>query len=252
MGIDAQPQKNSGIEYVKVSKWFGTMQVLKDIDLTVSHGERVVICGPSGSGKSTLIRCANRLEEHQSGTIRVNGIELDGKRANTEAVRRRVGMVFQSFNLYPHLTILDNCTIAQRWVKGVSRAEAEQRAMHYLERVRIPDQARKYPGQLSGGQQQRVAIARALCLAPDIMLFDEPTSALDPELVREVLDTMTELANEGMTMVCVTHEMGFARQVADRVIFMDRGQIVESAAPEEFFQNPQQERTRLFLSQILH
>jgi general L-amino acid transport system ATP-binding protein len=252
MGIDAQPQKNSGIEYVKVSKWFGTMQVLKDIDLTVSHGERVVICGPSGSGKSTLIRCANRLEEHQSGTIRVNGIELDGKRANTEAVRRRVGMVFQSFNLYPHLTILDNCTIAQRWVKGVSRAEAEQRAMHYLERVRIPDQARKYPGQLSGGQQQRVAIARSLCMAPDIMLFDEPTSALDPELVREVLDTMTELANEGMTMVCVTHEMGFARQVADRVIFMDRGQIVESAAPEEFFQNPQQERTRLFLSQILH
>ncbi|MDB5474106.1 MAG: aapP [Devosia sp.] len=249
--MDAQLQ-NSGIEYVKVSKWFGTMQVLKDIDLTVSHGERVVICGPSGSGKSTLIRCANRLEEHQEGTIRVNGIELDGRRASTEAVRRQVGMVFQSFNLYPHLTILDNCTIAQRWVKGISRAEAEERAMHYLERVRIPDQARKYPGQLSGGQQQRVAIARSLCMAPDIMLFDEPTSALDPELVREVLDTMTELANEGMTMVCVTHEMGFARQVADRVIFMDRGQIVESAAPEEFFQNPQQERTRLFLSQILH
>ncbi|ODT77176.1 MAG: glutamine ABC transporter ATP-binding protein [Pelagibacterium sp. SCN 64-44] len=251
MQLDPQP-RHSGIEYVKVSKWFGTMQVLKDIDLTVSYGERVVICGPSGSGKSTLIRCANRLEEHQSGTIRVNGIELDGKRASTEAVRRQVGMVFQSFNLYPHLTILDNCTIAQRWVKGVSRAEAEQRAMHYLERVRIPDQARKYPGQLSGGQQQRVAIARSLCMAPEIMLFDEPTSALDPELVREVLDTMTELANEGMTMVCVTHEMGFARQVADRVIFMDRGQVVESAPPEEFFQNPQQERTRLFLSQILH
>lgn len=248
---DSRPQ-NCGIEYVKVSKWFGAIQVLKDIDLTVSQGERVVICGPSGSGKSTLIRCANRLEEHQSGTIRVNGIELDGRRAHTETVRRQVGMVFQSFNLFPHLSILDNCTIAQRWVKGVSRAEAEQRAMHYLERVRIPDQARKYPGQLSGGQQQRVAIARSLCMAPEIMLFDEPTSALDPELVREVLDTMTELADEGMTMVCVTHEMGFARQVADRVIFMDRGQIVESAPPQEFFQNPQQERTRLFLSQILH
>ncbi len=251
MHDDAQP-RNRGIEYVKVSKWFGSIQVLKDIDLTVSHGERVVICGPSGSGKSTLIRCANRLEEHQSGTIRVNGIELDGKRANTETVRRQVGMVFQSFNLFPHLTILENCTIAQRWVKGVSRAEAERRAMHYLERVRIPDQVRKYPGQLSGGQQQRVAIARSLCMAPEIMLFDEPTSALDPELVREVLDTMIELANEGMTMVCVTHEMGFARQVADRVIFMDRGQIVESAPPEKFFRNPQQERTRLFLSQILH
>lgn len=242
----------TGIEYVKVSKWFGNLQVLKDINLTVSPGERVVICGPSGSGKSTLIRCANRLEEHQSGTIRVNGIELDGRRANTDAVRRQIGMVFQSFNLYPHLTILENCTIAQRWVKGVSRSEAEAQAMHYLERVRIPDQARKYPGQLSGGQQQRVAIARSLCMAPEIMLFDEPTSALDPELVREVLDTMTELATEGMTMVCVTHEMGFARQVADRVIFMDRGQIVESAPPEEFFKNPQQERTKLFLSQILH
>ena len=242
----------TGIEYAKVSKWFGNLQVLKDINLTVSPGERVVICGPSGSGKSTLIRCANRLEEHQSGTIRVNGIELDGRRANTDAVRRQIGMVFQSFNLYPHLTILENCTIAQRWVKGVSRSEAEAQAMHYLERVRIPDQARKYPGQLSGGQQQRVAIARSLCMAPEIMLFDEPTSALDPELVREVLDTMTELATEGMTMVCVTHEMGFARQVADRVIFMDRGQIVESAPPEEFFKNPQQERTKLFLSQILH
>lgn len=251
MRSTAQSQK-TGIEYAKVSKWFGTHQVLTDIDLTVSPGERVVICGPSGSGKSTLIRCANRLEEHQAGTIRVNGIELDGKRTNTDAVRRQVGMVFQSFNLYPHLTILENCTIAQRWVKGISRAEADARAMHYLERVRIPDQAHKYPGQLSGGQQQRVAIARSLCMAPEIMLFDEPTSALDPELVREVLDTMTELANEGMTMVCVTHEMGFARQVADRVIFMDRGQIVESAPPEQFFKNPQQERTRLFLSQILH
>ncbi|MGB3338500.1 MAG: amino acid ABC transporter ATP-binding protein [Devosia sp.] len=243
---------SGGIEYVKVNKWFNTLQVLKDIDLKVAPGERVVVCGPSGSGKSTMIRCANRLEEHQSGTITVNGIELNGRRANTEAVRRQVGMVFQSFNLYPHLTVLDNCTIAQRWVKGASRPDAEKLAMHYLERVRIPDQAGKYPGQLSGGQQQRAAIARSLCMAPEIMLFDEPTSALDPELVREVLDTMTELASEGMTMVCVTHEMGFARQVADRVIFMDQGQIVESAPPEEFFKNPQQERTRLFLSQILH
>lgn len=246
-----QSQK-TGIEYVKVSKWFGALQVLKDIDLVVSSGERVVICGPSGSGKSTLIRCANRLEEHQAGTIRVNGVELDGRRANTEAVRRQVGMVFQSFNLYPHLTILDNCTIAQRWVKGVSRADANARAMHYLERVRIPDQARKYPAQLSGGQQQRAAIARSLCMAPEIMLFDEPTSALDPELVREVLDTMTGLASEGMTMVCVTHEMGFARQVADRVIFMDGGRIIETARPAEFFDSPKEERTKAFLSQILH
>ncbi|MBR9890750.1 amino acid ABC transporter ATP-binding protein [bacterium] len=244
--------EQDGISFRKVNKWFGRMHVLRDIDLGVAKGEKVVVCGPSGSGKSTMIRCINRLEEHQSGTILVDGIEVNDNKANIGQVRERVGMVFQNFNLYPHLTILDNCTLAQRWVRGRSRAEAEERAMHYLGRVRIPDQANKYPSQLSGGQQQRVAIARSLCMSPDIMLFDEPTSALDPELVREVLDTMAELASEGMTMVCVTHEMGFARQVADRVIFMDQGAVVESAPPQEFFDAPKEERTRRFLSQILH
>jgi len=244
--------ERDGISFRKVNKWFGRMHVLRDIDLGVAKGEKVVVCGPSGSGKSTMIRCINRLEEHQSGTILVDGIEVNDNKVNIGQVRERVGMVFQNFNLYPHLTILDNCTLAQRWVRGRSRAEAEERAMHYLGRVRIPDQANKYPSQLSGGQQQRVAIARSLCMSPDIMLFDEPTSALDPELVREVLDTMAELASEGMTMVCVTHEMGFARQVADRVIFMDQGAVVESAPPQEFFDAPKEERTRRFLSQILH
>ncbi|MAE91649.1 MULTISPECIES: amino acid ABC transporter ATP-binding protein [Salipiger] len=244
--------EQDGISFRKVNKWFGRMHVLRDIDLGVAKGEKVVVCGPSGSGKSTMIRCINRLEEHQSGTILVDGIEVNDNKANIGQVRERVGMVFQNFNLYPHLSILDNCTLAQRWVRGRSRAEAEERAMHYLGRVRIPDQANKYPSQLSGGQQQRVAIARSLCMSPDIMLFDEPTSALDPELVREVLDTMAELASEGMTMVCVTHEMGFARQVADRVIFMDQGAVVESAPPQEFFDAPKEERTRRFLSQILH
>ncbi|WP_101339857.1 amino acid ABC transporter ATP-binding protein [Cereibacter azotoformans] len=241
-----------GIAFDRVNKWYGQMHVLQDVTFSVATGERIVVCGPSGSGKSTMIRCINRLEEHQSGTIRVGGVEVNHQRRNIEQVRRRVGMVFQNFNLYPHLTILENCTLAQRWVRGAPRAEAEERAMRYLERVRIPDQARKYPGQLSGGQQQRVAIARSLCMEPEIMLFDEPTSALDPELVREVLDTMVSLAEEGMTMICVTHEMGFARQVADRVIFMDRGRIVESARPDDFFSNPREERSRLFLSQILH
>lgn len=240
------------IVFDKVNKWYGQMHVLQDISFDVAPGEKIVVCGPSGSGKSTMIRCINRLEEHQSGNIAVDGIPVDGQRRHIDQVRRQVGMVFQNFNLYPHLTILQNCTIAQRWVRGVSRSEAEDRAMHYLERVRIPDQAHKYPSQLSGGQQQRVAIARSLCMQPRIMLFDEPTSALDPELVREVLDTMVLLAQDGMTMICVTHEMGFARQVADRVIFMDQGRIVESAAPQEFFANPREERTRLFLSQILH
>ncbi|WP_417277491.1 amino acid ABC transporter ATP-binding protein [Celeribacter sp.] len=241
-----------GIQFRKVNKWFGSMHVLCDIDLDVASGEKVVVCGPSGSGKSTMIRCINHLEEYQSGSIVVDGIEVNNHKANIDKVRRRVGMVFQNFNLYPHLTILDNCTLAQRWVRGKSRAEANELAMHYLERVRIPDQAHKYPSQLSGGQQQRVAIARSLCMSPEIMLFDEPTSALDPELVREVLDTMAELAGEGMTMVCVTHEMGFARQVADRVIFMDQGSVIESAPPNEFFDNPREERTQRFLSQILH
>jgi amino acid ABC transporter ATP-binding protein, PAAT family (TC 3.A.1.3.-) len=241
-----------GIVFDKVNKWYGKMHVLKDVSFSVAAGEKVVVCGPSGSGKSTMIRCINRLEEYQSGRLTVNGTEVNGQRRNIEQVRRQVGMVFQNFNLYPHLTILENCTIAPRWVRRVSRAEAEERAMHFLERVRIPDQANKYPSQLSGGQQQRVAIARSLCMQPEIILFDEPTSALDPELVREVLDTMVSLAQDGMTMICVTHEMGFARQVADRVVFMDRGSIVESATPEEFFTNPREERSRAFLSQILH
>jgi general L-amino acid transport system ATP-binding protein len=225
--------------------------VLRDISLTVRKGERIVVCGPSGSGKSTLIRCINRLENHQRGRIVVNGVELSDDLKNIDQVRSEVGMVFQHFNLFPHLTVLDNCTLAPIWVRKQARAAAEATAMRYLERVRIADQARKYPGQLSGGQQQRVAIARALCMTPSVMLFDEPTSALDPEMVKEVLDTMIMLAREGMTMLCVTHEMGFARAVADRVIFMDRGEIVEENTPDAFFDSPQNERTRQFLSQIL-
>ncbi|MGE0258113.1 MAG: amino acid ABC transporter ATP-binding protein [Alphaproteobacteria bacterium] len=239
------------IEMRHVHKWFGAFHVLKDINLEVGRGERVVICGPSGSGKSTMIRCINRLEEHQQGEIIVAGIELTRDLKNIEAIRREVGMVFQQFNLFPHLTVLDNLTLAPVWVRNMPKKEAEELARTYLERVRIPEQADKYPGQLSGGQQQRVAIARALCMKPEIMLFDEPTSALDPEMIKEVLDVMIELAEEGMTMVCVTHEMGFARTVADTMVFMDRGEIVERAAPPEFFANPKSERTRLFLSQIL-
>ncbi|KAB2729191.1 amino acid ABC transporter ATP-binding protein (plasmid) [Brucella anthropi] len=239
------------MEIFNMNKWFGDFQVLRDINLTVMKGERIVIAGPSGSGKSTMIRCINRLEEHQKGRIVVGGIELTDDLKKIDEVRREVGMVFQHFNLFPHLTILENCTLAPIWVRGMSKKAAAEVAMHYLERVKIPEQANKYPGQLSGGQQQRVAIARSLCMKPQIMLFDEPTSALDPEMVKEVLDTMVSLADEGMTMLCVTHEMGFARQVADRVIFMDEGRIVEENAPAEFFDNPQHERTKLFLSQIL-
>jgi general L-amino acid transport system ATP-binding protein len=239
------------IDITGLSKWFGDFQVLRDISLTVRKGERIVVCGPSGSGKSTLIRCINRLEGHQRGRIVVNGIELSDDLKNIDQVRSEVGMVFQHFNLFPHLTVLDNCTLAPIWVRKQARAAAEATAMRYLERVRIADQARKYPGQLSGGQQQRVAIARALCMTPSVMLFDEPTSALDPEMVKEVLDTMIMLAREGMTMLCVTHEMGFARAVADRVIFMDLGEIVEENSPDAFFDSPQNERTRQFLSQIL-
>ena len=234
-----------------VNKWFGQFHVLRDINLTVKKGERIVVCGPSGSGKSTLIRCLNRLEEHQDGSINVHGIELNNDVKNIDEIRREVGMVFQHFNLFPHLTILENCTLAPIWVRKMPKAEAEATAMKYLERVKIPEQAHKYPGQLSGGQQQRVAIARALCMEPQLMLFDEPTSALDPEMIKEVLDTMVSLAEDGMTMVCVTHEMGFARKVANRVIFMDEGQIVEQNEPEAFFNNPQNDRTKLFLSQIL-
>jgi general L-amino acid transport system ATP-binding protein len=240
------------IDIIAMHKWYGEFHVLKDINLKVMRGERIVICGPSGSGKSTMIRCINRLEEHQKGRIIVDGTELLNDLKRIDEVRREVGMVFQHFNLFPHLTILENCTLAPIWVKKMPKKEAEEIAMHYLKRVKIPEQANKYPGQLSGGQQQRVAIARSLCMSPKIMLFDEPTSALDPEMVKEVLDTMVGLADEGMTMLCVTHEMGFARQVADRVIFMDYGQIVEMNTPDEFFKNPQHERTRLFLSQILH
>ena len=235
----------------KVNKWFGALHVLREVDLQVATGERVVVCGPSGSGKSTMIRCINRLEEHQAGTIRVGGVEVNDQRRNIEQVRRRVGMVFQNFNLYPHLTILENCTLAPIWVRKIPKREAEETAMHFLRKVKIPEQANKYPGQLSGGQQQRVAIARSLCMKPRIMLFDEPTSAIDPEMIKEVLDTMIELAEEGMTMLCVTHEMGFAQAVANRVVFMDKGQIVEQNEPREFFNNPQSERTKAFLSQIL-
>ena len=234
-----------------VQKWYDSFQVLKDINLEVRKGERIVICGPSGSGKSTLIRCINQLEKHQKGTITVNGIQLDASHRHLDQVRREVGMVFQQFNLFPHLTVLQNCMLAPMKVRGTSKAEAEAIAMKYLQRVRIPDQAHKHPGQLSGGQQQRVAIARSLCMNPKVMLFDEPTSALDPEMVKEVLDTMISLADDGMTMLCVTHEMGFAKSVADRVIFMDRGEIVEQATPAEFFTNPKSERTRNFLGQIL-
>jgi general L-amino acid transport system ATP-binding protein len=240
------------IELIGMNKWYGDFHVLRDINLKVMKGERIVIAGPSGSGKSTMIRCINRLEEHQSGTINVDGIELTNDLKKIDEVRREVGMVFQHFNLFPHLTILENCTLAPIWVRKMPKKEAEEVAMHYLKRVKIPEQANKYPGQLSGGQQQRVAIARSLCMKPKIMLFDEPTSALDPEMVKEVLDTMVSLAEEGMTMLCVTHEMGFARQVANRVIFMDQGQIVEQNDPQNFFDNPQHERTKLFLSQILH
>ncbi len=235
----------------KVCKFFGQFQALKDIDLIVNRGERVVVCGPSGSGKSTMIRCINRLEEHDNGRIIVNGHELTGEFRDVNAVRREVGMVFQSFNLFPHLRVIDNLMLAQKLVRNRDKEEARERAMHLLERVKIPEQAGKWPSQLSGGQQQRVAIARALCMDPAIMLFDEPTSALDPEMISEVLDVMIDLAQEGMTMVVVTHEMGFARSVADAVVFMDAGEIVESNPPTEFFQNPRNERTRLFLSQIL-
>ena len=261
MPAQAAASKSSGmsvsdskvaIEINNMNKWYGDFHVLRDINLKVMEGERIVVAGPSGSGKSTMIRCINRLEEHQRGQIVVDGIELTGDIKKIDEVRREVGMVFQHFNLFPHLTILENCTLAPIWVRKMPQKEAEEIAMHYLERVKIPEQALKYPGQLSGGQQQRVAIARSLCMNPRIMLFDEPTSALDPEMIKEVLETMVGLAEEGMTMICVTHEMGFARQVANRVIFMDAGQIVEQNEPAEFFDNPQHERTKEFLSQILH
>ena len=239
------------IQIQNMNKWYGAFHVLRDIDLTVYSGERIVIAGPSGSGKSTLIRCINALEEHQQGSITVDGTLLSSDIKNIDTIRSEVGMVFQHFNLFPHLTILENCTLAPIWVRKTPKKEAEELAMHFLEKVKIPEQADKYPGQLSGGQQQRVAIARSLCMQPRIMLFDEPTSALDPEMIKEVLDVMVDLAQTGMTMLVVTHEMGFASQVADRVIFMDAGQIVEQNTPDEFFNNPQSDRTKLFLSQIL-
>jgi general L-amino acid transport system ATP-binding protein len=241
----------SMIELHHVSKWYGEFQVLQDISLQVGKGERVVVCGPSGSGKSTMIRCINRLEEHDEGQILVDGTELTADMKHVDRIRRDVGMVFQQFNLFPHLTILQNLTLAPMRIRKMSKTEAEELAMHFLNRVRIPEQAHKYPRQLSGGQQQRVAIARALCMQPKIMLFDEPTSALDPEMIKEVLDVMVSLAEEHMTMICVTHEMGFARTVADNMIFMDHGQIIETAPPGEFFNNPQSERAKLFLGQIL-
>lgn len=240
------------VEMRGVNKWFGQYHVLRDINLNISRGERVIICGPSGSGKSTLIRCINRLEEHQQGDIIVDGTPLTSNLKNIDDVRSEVGMVFQHFNLFPHLTVMENCTLAPIWVRNIPKAVAEEAAQKYLTRVKIPEQAQKYPGQLSGGQQQRVAIARALCMNPKIMLFDEPTSALDPEMIKEVLDVMVDLAQGGMTMICVTHEMAFARQVADRVVFMDQGQIVEENAPDEFFTNPRSARTKTFLEQILH
>ena len=242
---------NPIVSIAGLNKWFGDFHVLRDIDLDVGRGERIVICGPSGSGKSTLIRCINALEEFQEGSINVDGIELGPNLRRVDDVRREVGMVFQSFNLFPHLTVLENCTLAPIWVRNIPKKDAEEAAMKYLERVRIPQQAHKFPGQLSGGQQQRVAIARALTMSPKVMLFDEPTSSLDPEMVKEVLDTMVDLAEEGMTMLVVTHEMGFAKQVADRVVFMDAGQIIEANTPDEFFAHPQHERTKLFLGQIL-
>jgi general L-amino acid transport system ATP-binding protein len=240
------------VQLIDVNKWYGEFHVLRNINMSVRRGERIVICGPSGSGKSTMIRCINRLEEHQQGRIIVDGVELTNDLKKIDEVRRDVGMVFQHFNLFPHLTVMENCTLAPIWVRKMPKKDAEEVALHYLKRVKIPEQAAKYPGQLSGGQQQRVAIARALCMSPKIMLFDEPTSALDPEMVKEVLDTMVGLAHDGMTMLCVTHEMGFARQVANRVVFMDAGQIIEANTPDEFFAHPQHERTKLFLSQILH
>jgi general L-amino acid transport system ATP-binding protein len=249
--VEQAEQVKGVIQMNGVHKWYGEFHVLKDINLSVDQGERIVVCGPSGSGKSTMIRCINRLEEHQQGQILVDGVELTGDLKHIEQIRREVGMCFQHFNLFPHLTVLENLTLAPMWVRKVPKAEAEKIGMQYLERVKIPDQANKFPGQLSGGQQQRVAIARSLCMNPKIMLFDEPTSALDPEMIKEVLDTMVELAETGMTMICVTHEMGFAKTVADRVIFMDGGEIIEENEPNQFFDNPQHERTQLFLSQIL-
>src|SRR5215469_8869837 len=251
-GTRTEPLPDIAVEVVGLNKWYGEFHVLRDINLKVARGERIVICGPSGGGKSTLLRCINRLEDWQRGRVVVDGIELTDDPQQILAVRRDVGMVFQHFNLFPHLTVLENCTLAPIWVRRMPKKAAEELAMRYLARVRIPEQALKYPGQLSGGQQQRVAIARALCMNPNIMLFDEPTSALDPEMVKEVLDTMVALASDGITMLVVSHEMGFARQVADRVILMDDGQIVEIDAPKNFFANPQHERTRLFLQQILH
>ena len=239
------------IQMQKLNKWFGSFHVLRDIDLAVAPNEKIVVCGPSGSGKSTLIRCINALEPYQTGVLQVDGKLLDGTAKNLAEIRCNIGMVFQQFNLFPHMTVLENCTIGPIYVQNLARAKAETIAYKYLERVKIPEQADKYPAQLSGGQQQRVAIARALCMNPRIMLFDEPTSALDPEMIKEVLDVMVELANDGMTMVCVTHEMGFARQVAERVIFMDEGQIIEENTPDEFFDKPQNKRTKLFLSQVL-
>ena len=247
-----KPNGENVIRIEGMHKWFGNFHALKDIDLEVAQGEKIVICGPSGSGKSTLIRCINRLEEHQQGIINVHGTDLTSDLKDIETIRSDVGMVFQSFNLFPHLSILENCVLAPIWVRRMPRKEAEEIAMDLLERVKIPEQALKYPGQLSGGQQQRVAIARALCMRPKIMLFDEPTSALDPEMIKEVLDTMIELAQDGMTMLVVTHEMGFARKVANRVIFMDEGEIIEENDPETFFNKPQNDRTKLFLSQILN
>ncbi len=251
-GVETAAQEGDIIQLIEMHKWYGEFHVLKNINLFVKPNERIVICGPSGSGKSTLIRCINRLEEHQKGQIIVNGIELTNDLKNSDAIRREVGMVFQHFNLFPHLTVLENLTLGPIWVRQVPKAEAEEAAMSYLERVKIPEQAAKFPGQLSGGQQQRVAIARSLCMNPKIMLFDEPTSALDPEMIKEVLEVMVELAETGMTMLCVTHEMGFAKTVANRVIFMDLGEIIEENDPFEFFDNPQSDRTKLFLSQILH
>ncbi len=251
MTNDINSDQQHVIEMNAVHKWYGSFHVLKDVNLKVGKGERIVICGPSGSGKSTAIRCINHLEEHQKGQIIVDGTELTGDLKHIEKIRQEVGMVFQHFNLFPHLTILENLVLAPIWVKKMPRKEAEEIGMKYLERVKIPEQANKYPGQLSGGQQQRVAIARSLCMNPKVMLFDEPTSALDPEMISEVLDVMVELAEEGMTMICVTHEMGFAKKVANRVIFMDAGQIIEQNDPREFFDNPQHERTQLFLSQII-
>jgi len=249
--LDLMPLDRSAVQITAMNKWFGTFHVLRDINLSVQKGEKIVICGPSGSGKSTLIRCINRLEEHQTGQIVVDGTELTSDLKNIDKVRSEVGMVFQQFNLFPHLTILENLTLAPMAVRKVPKKDAEETAMHFLTKVKIPEQAQKYPSQLSGGQQQRVAIARSLCMKPRIMLFDEPTSALDPEMIKEVLDTMIDLAKEGMTMLCVTHEMGFAQAVADRVIFMDQGQIVEQNDPKSFFSQPQSDRTKLFLSQIL-